>query len=238
MCTLTIFRQEHRITVTMNRDDLIARAEAGPRLSRAGGPAFAAPRDLQTGGTWIGVNQHGVVACLLNRYDKAPAGRVSRGNIVTAIMRAANTTSGLAELEALDHRLYAPFTCVIASYAQKLRFDWDGAAGCVAAAAHDRTWMTTSSSWALNEVRAQRAELFSAACASGGGVAEIGAFHCRPIEGGDAWAPMMKRAQSQTKSVTQIELEPGRSTLRYWPRERAIANGLRDAETSFCLDRT
>jgi uncharacterized protein with NRDE domain len=66
----------------MNRDDLADRPEAAPAEWPSAKPAFVAPKDLQAGGTWIGVNDHGVIACLLNRYDAAPAGHISRRSIV------------------------------------------------------------------------------------------------------------------------------------------------------------
>jgi uncharacterized protein with NRDE domain len=83
MCTLTLLRASDRCLITMNRDDLIARPESPPKLDGAHGAHMIAPLDLKAGGTWIGLNRHGLVACLLNRYDQAaPSDGLSRGVIV------------------------------------------------------------------------------------------------------------------------------------------------------------
>jgi hypothetical protein len=222
----------------MNRDDVIERPESGPRLWSKHGSTFAAPIDLQAGGVWIGVNAHGVIACLLNRYDAgAPVGVSSRGAVVVDAMRASAATEALKRLQALDHLLYSPFTCIVLSLTAGVRFDWDGAHAQAAALDEASPWMTTSSSWALDEVRKRRQALFAATWSQPGDPdSKISAFHCRSVEGGDAWAPMMKRESSQTKSVTQVEVGSGRATMKYWRRERALAQGLSDAETALSFD--
>jgi len=42
-------RETHRVLVTMNRDDIAARAEAPPTLWPNTEPAFVAPKDLLCG---------------------------------------------------------------------------------------------------------------------------------------------------------------------------------------------
>lgn len=236
MCTLTLLREADRVTVTMNRDDLIARAEDGPQIRRLQGATFAAPLDLQAGGAWIAVNTHGVIACLLNRYDPVPAGATSRGAIVIDAMRAADATEALARLHALSHELYAPFTCIVVTRSAQARFDWNGADARATMCEGSNPWMTTSSSWAFEDVRARREALFAATWSRADAPFDkIAAFHCKPISSGDAWAPMMKREKSHTKSVTQVELGATRAAMRYWRRERAIANGLSAPDTALSL---
>jgi hypothetical protein len=233
MCTLTIVREGRRVLVTMNRDDVAARVEAPPRHWPNGEPAFAAPRDLQAGGTWIGVNAHGVIACLLNRYDAAAVGRTTRGQIVIEAMRGATMETANGVLAALDHRAYSPFTCLLITNDSATRLDWTGSTfDRTDLACADRT-MATSSSWQSEEVRAQREALFRQIWSDAGTTADkIAAFHTRRVDAHDAWAPMMLRPTTQTKSITQVELTPHGAEMRYWTREAAVTSKLSAPETS------
>jgi uncharacterized protein with NRDE domain len=227
MCTITILRDLDRTLVTMNRDDIAAREEAPPFLWLNAELPFVAPKDLQAGGTWIGVNARGLVACLLNRYDAAPTGCTSRGEIVLDVMRAASVEDGCGVLRAVDHRAYSPFTCLIVSAVGAARLDWTGRRfeRDDLPAASDT--MLTSSSWQATEVSAQRQALFqklSSNCESA--ASRAASFHSERDIAHDAWAPMMQRPYSETKSVTQIELSQRGAEMRYWTRDAAIARGL------------
>jgi hypothetical protein len=232
MCTLTILRENGRVLVTMNRDDVATREEAPPQLWPNTDPEFIAPRDVQAGGTWIGVNRHGVIACLLNRYDAAPKGKQSRGGIVIEAMRGSSIEASVSAVNSLELGAYSPFTCVVVAQRGAARLDWDGA--CIRRgdfATGAEIVMATSSSWRVEEVKAQREALFQDMMSNGGDAAgNLAAFHSRRVPEGEAWAPMMLRPQSQTKSVTQIELAPGVADMRYWTREAAIARKLKTPE--------
>lgn len=237
MCTLTVHRDDRRVLVTMNRDDSAAREEAPPELWEDAEYPFVAPRDLQAGGTWIGVNCHGVVACLLNRYDAAPAGRVSRGQIVLEAMRGSSLGTAHDALIALDHHDYLPFTCVVIGEHAATRLDWTGAhLKQTKFSPLGEIMMLTSSSWQFDEVAAQREALFREIWAErGDAVDKIAVFHSRRARADDAWAPMMLRDHSRTKSVAQIELSSSGAELRYWTRDAAIDRRLTSPETSIGL---
>ncbi|MEZ5958927.1 MAG: NRDE family protein [Hyphomonadaceae bacterium] len=237
MCTLTICRDHGRVLVTMNRDDVTTREEASPTLWPGVDPAFIAPKDLQAGGTWIGVNRYGVIACLLNRYDSAPVGRTSRGAIVIEALRGQSAETASDALFALEHRAYSPFTCMLITDERAERFDWNGSHFERTQLPTARTFMATSSSWRFDEVHAQREALFKQVFLGGGDVDDsVAAFHAERVSEGDAWAPMMSRPQSQTKSVTQVEIKPGIAEMRYWTREAAISRRLTSPEASTRID--
>jgi len=95
MCTVTIRRGPEDLLVTMNRDERWTRdAERPPTLHPAGPgrPAWMAPPDGERCGTWIGANDAGVVACLLNGYAPgdldlfARPDVPSRGEIIPALL--------------------------------------------------------------------------------------------------------------------------------------------------------
>ncbi|MFQ5908036.1 MAG: NRDE family protein [Thermoplasmata archaeon] len=82
MCTLVLLRDlipGYPLFLLMNRDEVYGRPAEEPTLTREP-TSILAPRDVQAGGTWIGVNEVGVVAAISNReegtYDSA---RRSRG---------------------------------------------------------------------------------------------------------------------------------------------------------------
>lgn len=239
MCTLTILREPHRVLVTMNRDDASKREESLPALAPHAETAFAAPRDLQAGGTWIGMNHHGVIACLLNRYDVAPQGRASRGAIVIAAMRGSSGSEASTLVTALDHCAYSPFTCLVITEHGATRLDWTGLRLERAELPQsDDITMLTSSSWQFDEVRARRETLLREIWEERDApVARIRAFHSQRIEDNDAWAPMMQRPNSETKSVTQVDLMSSSVQMHCWTRETAIARRLTSPEATFRFDR-
>ena len=235
MCTLTILRHDDRVLVTMNRDDVRERPEAPPSLWTDSPITFAAPKDLQAGGTWIGANENGVVACLLNRYDTAPAGRVSRGRVVVEAIKGVSFKGACDALGALDHRAFSPFTCIVIDRGGAARFDWTGSS-------FERTElprtdvMATSSSWQFDDVKRRREAHFRKVWASSA-IADdrVAAFHGTQESAHDAWAPMMQRPQSHTKSITQVAISEGDVEMRYWTRESILSRGLGAPDTTVQL---
>jgi uncharacterized protein with NRDE domain len=90
MCVLALAWRAHpewRLVVAGNRDELHARPAAP--LARWSAPDHVlAGRDLESGGTWIGVSEQGRFAVVTNlRGHGAPEqGRVSRGALVAGIL--------------------------------------------------------------------------------------------------------------------------------------------------------
>ena len=62
-------REPDRFQLFFNRDEARRRGPASsPELRREDEATWAAPTDGDFGGSWIGVNDHGLVICLLNGY--------------------------------------------------------------------------------------------------------------------------------------------------------------------------
>lgn len=91
MCTLHLFYQVFDDTPVLfagNRDEHLDRAWRGPEtLCRA--PRVYGPRDLVGGGTWVGINEAGVLVGLANHYGTLSAGPslCSRGTVVLETLR-------------------------------------------------------------------------------------------------------------------------------------------------------
>ena len=94
MCTLVIlYRPDHDwpVLIAANRDEMLDRAWSAPARHWPDRPEVVAGRDKLAGGSWLGVNDHGVAAGILNRLGSLgpDANKRTRGELV---------------LEALDHR--------------------------------------------------------------------------------------------------------------------------------------
>ncbi len=115
MCTLILLDRvvpQIPVIVAANRDEYFARPAAPPTRFEAisGRPAFVAPHDLEAGGTWMGVNEHGVFVGLTNRpVDVKPTGLRSRGLLVVDVLAAASAERAGAEFERQRNERYAPF---------------------------------------------------------------------------------------------------------------------------------
>jgi uncharacterized protein with NRDE domain len=91
MCTLLVAANVisgHPLVVVANRDEQLDRPSSPPLLWPGG---FLAPRDDQAGGTWLGINAHGVFVGVMNRYlgPREPTRR-SRGDLVTEALALAS----------------------------------------------------------------------------------------------------------------------------------------------------
>jgi uncharacterized protein with NRDE domain len=70
VCTLAVFLgvfPDAPLVVAANRDEFLARATAPPGLLRTESPRAFGGRDLIAAGTWLGVNEAGLIAGMLNR---------------------------------------------------------------------------------------------------------------------------------------------------------------------------
>lgn len=97
-----------------NRDELYARPSEGPRLLSAA-PRVWGGRDVEKGGTWLGVNEGGFFVGLTNQRPAVlpdPARR-SRGEVVVEALRRPDLAAALGWLGALDARGYNGFNLLI-----------------------------------------------------------------------------------------------------------------------------
>lgn len=71
-----------------NREEEYSRPGDAPQVQEVGGVRFLAGRDPRAGGTWFGVNQHGVLIGLTNRVKSEPPEDVprSRGLLVRDLL--------------------------------------------------------------------------------------------------------------------------------------------------------
>jgi len=105
MCLLIVLARTHGdfpLVVGANRDELLERPAVAMAVLRDANPRVVGGRDELAGGTWLAVNDAGVVAGLTNRpATKDPAKR-SRGELPIAL---ASHTSARAAVDALASEL-------------------------------------------------------------------------------------------------------------------------------------
>ncbi|MCX7685463.1 MAG: NRDE family protein [Acetobacteraceae bacterium] len=119
MCTLILLRRPgHRwpLIVAANRDERLERPWSAPARHWPARPGVIAGRDDAAGGTWMGLNDRGVLAAVLNRpHSLGPApGKRSRGELPLLALEHPSAKAAAAALCALDAALWRPFNLVLA----------------------------------------------------------------------------------------------------------------------------
>jgi len=235
MCTVTLRCDGGSLLLTMNRDERWDRApEEAPRIipGAPGRPSWLAPFDSASGGTWIGVNDRGVAACVLNGYGPADEalrgnpGVPSRGSIIPRILEEQDGAGRPRVHGVVDFSAYASFTLLVASKDGGEVVRWRHGGGLEREEVGLGWTLLTSSSWDEPEVAASRRRVFDDWRASGEPMlAGVPSLHVVTSPGEEPRAPFMTRAQSATRSVTQIHVDPARAvaTLAWWPRSGSSA---------------
>ncbi|MDE0334264.1 MAG: NRDE family protein [Defluviicoccus sp.] len=119
MCTLVILRRpghDWPVLIAANRDENAERPWRPPGGHWPDRPDVVAGMDELAGGTWLGLNDHGVVAGILNRPDSlGPDPRLrSRGELVLEALDHADAVAAAGALSDLDGRSYRSFNLVVA----------------------------------------------------------------------------------------------------------------------------
>lgn len=113
------------VVLAANRDEAYDRAATGPRLLTAD-PRVLAPVDQAAGGTWIGVNEYGLVVAIANRED-GPEGERSRGQLVRDLLGTDTADEARTYLASiLAEQRYAGFHLVLLDANDAFYVTWDG----------------------------------------------------------------------------------------------------------------
>ncbi len=119
MCTVIILRRsDHQwpLVIAANRDEMADRPWRPPARHWQDRPNVVAGLDELASGSWLGINDTGVVAAILNRMGSLgpQAGKRSRGELVLEALDHADAADAADALAHLDARAYRPFNMVIA----------------------------------------------------------------------------------------------------------------------------
>jgi uncharacterized protein with NRDE domain len=116
VCIVVLFFQVHPqipLIVAANRDEYYARRSTGPEILFES-PRVVGGRDLERGGTWMGVAEGGLLVGLTNQRTLGPPepARRSRGEIVLAALHTGSVAGIERSLASIDARGYNPFNLV------------------------------------------------------------------------------------------------------------------------------
>jgi Transport and Golgi organisation 2 len=119
MCTVVLLRRPNSawpLLLAANRDELKSRPWRPPGRHWPDRPEVIAGLDEQAGGSWLGINDHGVVAAVLNRVGTlGPAtGKRTRGELVLEALDHVDAAAAAAALADLDPEAYRPFNLIVA----------------------------------------------------------------------------------------------------------------------------
>ena len=119
MCTLVILRRpEHAwpVIIGANRDEMIDRPAMPPGRHWPDREEVVAGLDLLAGGSWLGINDWGVTAAVLNRQGSlGPApGQRSRGELVLEALDHADAVAAAGALSDLAPDSYRSFNLIVA----------------------------------------------------------------------------------------------------------------------------
>jgi len=120
MCTLLIlFRPKDKwpLIIAGNRDEMIDRPWLSPGKHWPDSPNIIAGKDLTAGGSWLGINEHGLVATILNRSNSLgpSSNKLSRGNIVIDVLNKNNIEDALSYIKSINNSKWKPFNLFLAN---------------------------------------------------------------------------------------------------------------------------
>ncbi|MBF0095009.1 MAG: NRDE family protein [Alphaproteobacteria bacterium] len=118
MCSIVILaRPGHPwpVLIGANRDEMAARPWRPPARHWPDRADVVAGLDELAGGSWLGANDHGVVAAILNRHGTLgpAAGKRSRGELVLEALDHADAADAAGAMGDLDPAAYRPFNMMI-----------------------------------------------------------------------------------------------------------------------------
>ncbi len=119
MCSVIILRRPGHawpVIIGANRDEMADRPWKPPARHWPDRPETTAGLDVLAGGSWLGLNDFGVFACILNRHGTlgpAPDKR-SRGELVLEALEHADAVDAVRALTAVEPASYRPFNMLVA----------------------------------------------------------------------------------------------------------------------------
>lgn len=131
VCVLVVAVQWHSawpLVVAANRDEAYRRPSSAPEVERLVEGVVLRPLDAQAGGTWEGLNSHGLLAVLTNRRDgDFDARRRSRGLLCREALEQASVAQVGAFLsQAVRAEPYNSFNLVYADPETVCLSSWNG----------------------------------------------------------------------------------------------------------------
>ena len=235
MCTLTWWRESAgSYEVYFNRDEKKTRAMAEPpRAHEREGVTFLAPIDPDGGGTWLLVNERGLLVCLLNRWHEEPEGGKplrSRGQLVMEMATLENVPAVEERLRLEDLQGVRPFTLVGFDPVGERAWTWNGRE---LAADRNPELPLCSSSFHYTEVKIARRRRFQELRHTQRmGSSLLGLFHSDTEGTPSPFTPRMLRPDAQTMSRSRVRVKDGNAMWSYLEELPELAGNPRCFESA------
>ena len=225
MCTVSWLARADGYELFCNRDERPARKVAlPPAFGVTRGVRFVAPTDGEAGGTWLGVNEHGLTLCLLNRYagveTLAERDFKSRGLLLPDLLSSRDPVEVRTAVAHAGLRQFQPFTLLaLAPGPSASVMSWTGHRLLVAEDDCDSLMPLTSSSFAGAEVTRARRELFrSMAAGSAEPAPEMHMrYHRSHSPGPGPLSVCMHRPEASTVSFSRVRVNTRSAEFFYQP---------------------
>lgn len=214
------------LRVVFNRDERRHRLPGlPPRVVVAGHRRALTPIDADAGGSWIAVNDVGLIVALLNltgtsgEHVPEPTSRVprrSRGHIVPALAATSSIDEARRVMEATDITAYEPFRTVAFHRQQWFEARWTGHRFQTQRGPIGRPLIWTSSSLGDDLVHGPRRALFDQLFVERPVSSDTqDAFHHHTWNDRPEVSVRMSRSDAQTVSITTIDLTPTDAHMEY-----------------------
>jgi hypothetical protein len=223
MCTVTVVPHETGVRVMCNRDERRSRPAAlPPRVHDLGGRLAVFPVDPRGGGSWVGVNDAGIVVTLLNvsgpskRSSQEP--KRSRGLIVREVLRCGSLSHVVETVAGLDASLFEMFRLVAMHCSTAVEAISDGVRTEIRRPITlERPLLFTSSSLGDALVEAPRRQLFQRMVVErrSGWLREQSRFHRHQWPSRPEISVRMERDDALTVSRTVVDVTRARRSLLY-----------------------
>ena len=214
MCTVSFLPQARGFFLAMNRDERKSRPQAAPPRRRKNGARVSLYPSEKSGGTWIGINDAGLMLALINWYAKPQkdAGQ-SRGIVIPVLLGARDLGEMAAALKKLPLLQLNPFRLIAISAHERgiQEWRWDGAR--LASKRHGwtrRHWFSSGYDEAL--VNRRRKPLVRAIAEQRDTIRQLHRSHA-PERG--PFSICMHRDEAKTVSYTEVAVSKKEARLRY-----------------------
>jgi len=219
VCTASWLIRSDGFELFFNRDEARSRLEARPPelLVLAGGRCLA-PIDGNAGGTWIGVNEHGLAVAILNAWEdtaETELPRVSRGELVMALLSSRSGGELRQRLRGRELHAFRGFrVAAFEAGRDPWIFAWQGGV----LSSEEVAMPLVSSSLGAERAHLARREVLRGIAADRDLDAGLLAdFHRSHLPERGAWSPCMHRDDASTVSASHVVVGRAEVSIRYAP---------------------
>jgi len=222
MCTLSLFKSDHSLIVTINRDESRQRHEAGIKEQKVSNTNIIFPIDGLSGGTWFGINDSGVVMALLNRYQALHVSNpITRGKIIPSCLSMGSYSTIFDHLNQQNFAEFNPFDLFLICLDGCHQFTWDGQQTAIKQI-DESAFQFSSSGVDTAEILEKRQRCFNQILDDQqktiwqpSEILEAIHLNQDPID--QSSSVLMDRPLVHSKSICQVQLTTKHNQLNYYP---------------------